>query len=155
MIPFTVEQIARVCHETICAIQAVTGDPLPAPPWESADPETRESTIASVGAVLEGASAEEIHAAWCRRMAAEGWRRGEHKDRTAKIHPNLIPFPELPQSAQVKDLAFAAIVQAMSGGSASWFRSLLLERAQEALAFERERADKAEAALAEFGTGVR
>lgn len=145
---FTVEQIARTCYDAIRAIQFATGDPLPAPPWESADPEMRESTMASVSAVLEGASAEELHAGWCRRKAHDGWRRGEHKDPIAKIHPNLVPWPELPWPAQVKDLVFIAIVQAMSGEGA-WFHSLLLGRAQEALAFERERADKAEAALGE------
>lgn len=154
----SLEQIARVCHEAIRAIQAITADPFPSPSWESADQEARESTITSVNAVLEGASAEGLHAVWCRGKAAGGWRRGEHKNPDAKTHPSLVPYGELPESERVKDLVFIAVVQAMSGKSPAWFRSLLLERAQEAIAFERERADRAEAKLAELGAtagGVR
>jgi len=112
---FAVEDIARVCHDTIRAIQVITGDPLPAPPWESAGQEMRESTIASVQAVLGGASAEELHAHWCRRKAARGWRRGEFKSEEAKTHPGLVPFADLPESERVKDRVFGAIVAAMSG----------------------------------------
>jgi hypothetical protein len=114
----------------------------------------RESAITSVQAVLDGADAEELHAVWCRGKAAEGWRRGEFKDPAARIHPDLVPFGELPQAAQVKDRLFVAIVREMSGESPAWFRSLLLERAQEAIAFERERAEKAEAKAARYENAI-
>jgi hypothetical protein len=51
-------------------------------------------------------------------MAAEGWRRGEHKSAADRTHPALVPYAELPESQRVKDAVFAAIVRAMTAAAA-------------------------------------
>jgi hypothetical protein len=144
---YTPEQIARVCHAANTELQALANDPSPSVPWDSEPEEIRQATIAGVEAALRGESPEQLHAEWCRNKAAQGWRRGEHKNEEAKTHPSLVPFGELPESERIKDAVLGAIVKAMSGEEPHACGPLL-ERAQEALAFERERADKAEANLA-------
>jgi hypothetical protein len=151
--PFTVEQIASVCHTANTRLQALAGDPSPSVPWDSESEEIRQSAIAGVEAALRGVTPEELHAEWCRNKAAQGWRRGEFKDAQARTHPCLVPYADLPGSERVKDAVFGAIVAAMSGGE-HHACGPLLERAQEALAFERERADAAEAKAARYENGI-
>jgi hypothetical protein len=152
--PFTVEQIASVCHTANTRLQALAGDPSPSVPWDSESEEIRQSAIAGVEAALKGVTPEELHAEWAKNKAAAGWRRGEFKDAQAKTHPCLVPYGDLPESERVKDAVFGAVVAAMSGEEPHACGPLL-ERAQEAVAFERERADKAEAELGALGDGTR
>jgi hypothetical protein len=144
--PCTAEQIARVCHAANTELQRLFGDPSPSVLWDDEPEEIRQTTIAGVEAALRGESPEELHAEWCRNKAAQGWRRGEFKDAEAKTHPCLVPYDELPASERLKDAVFGAIVTAMTGEEPHACGPLL-ERAQEALAFERERAEKAEEKL--------
>lgn len=146
---YSTEAIARVCHAANIELQRQAGDPAPSVPWDSETDEIRQSAISGVEAALKGVTPEELHAEWCRNKAAAGWRRGEFKDAELKIHPCLVPYGELPESERVKDRVFGAIVAAMSGGEAHACGPLL-ERAQEALVFERERADAAEAKVAKY-----
>jgi hypothetical protein len=144
---YTPEQIARVCHAANTELQALANDPFPSLPWDSEPDEIRETTIAGVEAALKGVTPEELHAEWAKNKAAAGWRRGEFKDAQAKTHPCLVPYGDLPESERVKDAVFGAVVAAMSGEEPHACGPLL-ERAQEAVAFERERAAAADGKLA-------
>lgn len=108
------EDIARVAHEANRAWQHVTRDPAPSPPWDEAPAWQRESAITGVRQVLAGASAEELHDAWCRHKEDGGWRYGPVKDQAAKTHPCLVPYSELPEEQRQKDTLFAAICAALN-----------------------------------------
>ena len=48
-------------------------------------------------------SPEEEHDNWMRFKLADGWKYGKVKDETAKTHPDILPFEELPEIEQRKD----------------------------------------------------
>lgn len=108
------ETIARVCHEANRAFQLETGDPQPSPSWDEAPGWQRLSALEGVEKALDGASPEELHEAWCEFKRAHGWQHGEVKDETAKTHPCLVPYEQLPEDQRIKDDLFEAIVTALS-----------------------------------------
>lgn len=110
----TPEEIARVAHEANRAWQYVSGDPAPSPQWEEAPEWQRSSAVDGVRQVLAGASGAVLHDAWCAHKRAEGWRYGPEKDASAKTHPCLVPYGELPLEQRRKDDLFAAVVAALS-----------------------------------------
>lgn len=111
---YTDEEIARVVHEANRALQAVDGDECPSPPWASEDPAVQALTVHGVALARAGASPEELHEAWCDGKRAQGWTYGEVKDRTARTHPCLVPYRELPERQQAKDRLLRAIAAALT-----------------------------------------
>jgi hypothetical protein len=111
------DEIARVCHEANRALQIIQNDPaIPvSAPWNSLDPETRQSAIDGVLFRIEHpeTTTERSHQNWCDFKLANGWRVGPVKDEALKEHPLLVPFSELPESQRVKDTLFIAIVDAL------------------------------------------
>lgn len=107
------EEIARVCHEANSAYCALIGDPCLAP-WSLLDYDTQQSIIKGVNFTLsQAATPESQHEAWRQTRIGQGWQLGPVLDREQKIHPNLIPYRELPAAQQVKDRLFMAIVHAL------------------------------------------
>ncbi|MFJ8923854.1 RyR domain-containing protein [Streptomyces sp. NPDC102415] len=106
--------IARVCHDANRAWQIATGDPNVSPLWDDAPEWQRASAIDGVRHAQNGATAEQLHQAWCDYKAADGWAHGSVKDETAKTHPCLVPYSELPPEQLRKDDLFAAIVAALT-----------------------------------------
>ncbi|WP_331723363.1 RyR domain-containing protein [Streptomyces atratus] len=113
----TPEEIARVCHEANRAWQLVTGDPSPSPEWPDAPDWQRASAVAGVRHAQSGASAEQLHAAWCEDKDSDGWRYGPAKDEVARTHPCLVPYSDPPDEQRRKDHLFAAIVAALTEGA--------------------------------------
>jgi hypothetical protein len=110
----TVADVARVCHETNRALQAVTGDPAPSPEWAEAEQWQRDSAIDGVQHALNGASPAEQHEAWCDFKRADGWTYGPVKDAAAKTHPCLVDYAQLDAGQKAKDAAFVAVVAALA-----------------------------------------
>lgn len=108
----TPEQIARVVHEANRAVQVEQGDPsIPVSPhWDHLDAETRASAVDGVRGVLAGNTPEQSHEGWLQFKIAHGWTLGPVKDEAKKEHPLLVPYVDLPESQQVKDHLFVAIV---------------------------------------------
>ena len=52
---------------------------------------------------------EQNHDNWMRMKIAQGWVYGENKDFDKKTHPDLVPFNELPEVEQRKDINDATI----------------------------------------------
>lgn len=46
---------------------------------------------------------EAEHNRWCAYMYFKGWRQGDQRDDKLKIHPDLIPYEQLDESAKKKD----------------------------------------------------
>ncbi|MDI9872744.1 RyR domain-containing protein [Flectobacillus roseus] len=53
------------------------------------------------------------HNSWMQEKIDSGWVYGQTKDTKAKTHPCLIPFKQLPEFQQKKDVLFCAIVDAL------------------------------------------
>ena len=47
--------------------------------------------------------AENTHDLWAMQRMAEGWRYGPRRDDTAKEHPDLVPYGDLPDSEKEYD----------------------------------------------------
>lgn len=111
----TAEEIARVAHEANRAWQIVTGDPQPSPPWDEAPEWQRASAVDGVRHAQNGATAEQLHEAWCDYKRADGWTHGPTKDPEARTHPCLVPYEELDEAQHRKDALFQAVVMALTG----------------------------------------
>lgn len=85
-------------------------------PWGLAEDWQRESAIAGVKFALDNpnAPASAQHDAWSADKRAAGWTYGPVKDATAKTHPCLVAFEDLPPEQQAKDWLFKATVRALA-----------------------------------------
>lgn len=108
-------QIARVVHEANRALQIEQADPtIPiSASWDDTDPETQRSAVEGVQGVLNGNTPEQSHDGWMQFKIEHGWELGPVKDEATKQHPLLVPYDELPESQQIKDHLFVAIVNAL------------------------------------------
>jgi hypothetical protein len=56
-------------------------------------------------------SPEELHDDWVRAYEKMGWKYGPVRDREAKTHPDMVPFDQLEQREQDKDVIFIALCE--------------------------------------------
>lgn len=49
--------------------------------------------------------AKNVHEVWAHNRISEGWTHGPERDDTARTHPCLIPYEELPESEKEYDRA--------------------------------------------------
>lgn len=110
---FSLDDIARVCHEVNRGVQIATGDPAVSPRWDAAPGWQRQAALAGVAQALAGDSPEQLHESWCKVKRAEGWAYGEVKDAEVKTHPCLVPYAELPTEQRLKDRLFLAVVHTL------------------------------------------
>ena len=110
----TVEQIARVCHETNKGWCEANGDNTQAS-WSEAPDWQRSSAINGVYFHMQNPDAGDsaTHDSWMKEKVEAGWVYGEIKDPEAKTHHCIVPFEELPVEQQVKDKLFRTIVHAL------------------------------------------
>jgi len=109
-----IEAIARVCHEANRAWCEANND-YSQKPWDEAEEWQRNSALAGVRFARANPDARDSaqHDAWSRDKIRDGWTYGAVKDASAKTHPCLVPFGELPHFQQAKDRLFKAIVGAL------------------------------------------
>lgn len=110
----TIEDVARICHETNRAYCAALGDDSQ-PPWEDAPDWQRTSATNGVMARMGDPTlpASSSHDAWTKEKLEAGWGWGPVKDPAKKEHPCLVPFDELPLDQQAKDHLFVGVVDAL------------------------------------------
>ena len=110
----TVEDIAKVCHETNKAWCEVNGDSSQKS-WGSAEQWQRDSAIKGVEFSIANPNAPDSaqHDEWMRDKINDGWRYGPIKDPAAKLHPCIVQFDQLPVFQQKKDALFQAIVKTL------------------------------------------
>lgn len=107
--------IAKVVHQANQAFRSVLGQD-PGPDWTQCSDEQQHTTMLGVEAVLDDnrISAADLHENWAKDMTDKGWTHGPVKDATAKTHPCLVPYHELPPYERYKDKMFRAIVNALA-----------------------------------------
>lgn len=105
--------IAQICHDANTSLCHAIGEP--ASYWERAPAWQQESALRGVAYALDhpDATPEFQHNAWLADKVMDGWTYGPVKDATAKTHPCMVPYPQLPPAQQAKDHLFLAIVQAL------------------------------------------
>lgn len=110
-----IEQIAQVCHEINRAYCMSIGDQSQAT-WELAPQWQKDSAINGVIFHLShpDASASASHESWMQQKINDGWKYGDLKDETLKIHPCIVPFEQLPPAQQAKDWLFRQTVHSLS-----------------------------------------
>jgi hypothetical protein len=103
---------ARFVYEG-ARLQAIAVDaPVVPEPWSEREAPFREQFLEVIGRQCgpdRSHSPAGLHDDWVRAYEAMGWRYGEHRDREAKTHPDMVPFGELEQREQDKDAVFMAL----------------------------------------------
>jgi RyR domain len=112
----SVEEIAKVCHETNRAYCLSQGDASQMP-WEQAPEWQKESCIKGVLFHLEHPNSKpsDSHESWLKEKLSTGWKYGPAKDPDKKEHPCCVPFEQLPKDQQAKDFLFITIVRQLVG----------------------------------------
>ena len=84
-------------------------------PWEEAEQWQKDSAMKGVSFAIRNPDApvSAQHDAWSADKVADGWIYGPVKDATAKTHPCLVPFDDLPPEQKAKDHLFKAVVRTM------------------------------------------
>jgi hypothetical protein len=118
---FTIEQIARVCHEANRGLCEAIGD-MSQKPWEEAPDWQKDSAIGGVKFHLDAAasgitpSASMGHDAWLADKIKDGWKFGPVKNAETKEHPCIVPYDVLPFEQRMKDYLFSDIVDSFLNG---------------------------------------
>lgn len=110
----TIEQIAKVCHDTNKSYCETIGDNSQKS-WEEAEAWQKDSAIKGVQYRIENpnAPASAQHDAWMYDKVKSGWQRGEVKDAEKKTHPCIVSYEQLPKEQKLKDKLFINIVDAL------------------------------------------
>lgn len=105
--------VAQICHEANRAFCLLNGDPA-LPNWGKLPEELQRSCLSGVLFTIANPEAGDSasHESWAAERMGQGWVYGPTLDRDAKIHPNLVPFDQLPREQQFKDRLFRTIVLA-------------------------------------------
>jgi len=101
--------IAKLCHNVNRAYMQAMGD-YSEEHWFNAPDWKKENAINGVQyhLILEREPSD-LHETWLILKESEGWKFGETKDSELKLHPNMLPFDQLPKYQQAKDFIFKAI----------------------------------------------
>ena len=102
--------IAEICHEAN-KVYCESIDDFSQDHWQYTGQWQKDSAIDGVKFHLENdTTPEDSHENWMKHKLAEGWRYGSDKDVERKLHPCLVPFNNLPEEQQFKDVLFHGIV---------------------------------------------
>lgn len=112
--------VAQICHEANRAFCAFNGDPT-LPTWDNLPEDLQRSCLRGVLFTIGNMDAGDAasHDAWSAERLGQGWQYGPTLDRDAKIHPNLVPFDQLPREQQFKDRLFRTIILAATAAGNS------------------------------------
>jgi len=104
-----VEACARVGYEVYR-----TGFDDPAKlEWDAAEEDDRKVARDMAVVVLSGITPEQEHARWLARKADEGWSLGA-LDEERRLHPNMVPYEQLPDGQRLLDRLFVAAVTSVA-----------------------------------------
>lgn len=107
------KQAARLAHEANRAYCESIGD-TSQQAWEHAPEWQKASALNGVLAIAVNPdmTPEQCHQNWSAMKVAEGWVYGDVKDETARTHPCLVAYDQLPAEQRIKDIIFGSVVRA-------------------------------------------
>lgn len=110
----TVQNVARICHETNRAYCVAQGDNSQ-PQWETAPDWQKQSAINGVIFHRNNPDATPAasHDSWLEEKLRAGWVYGAEKNPERKEHPCCVRFDRLPPEQQAKDRLFKGIIDAL------------------------------------------
>lgn len=104
-----VTAIAAACHEQNRAWCLAHGDESQTH-WSEAPDWQKESAVAGVESALVDPRPEVSHERWLEHKQEDGWVYGPVKDVSAKTHPCMVPYGDLPEEQKRKDHLFVSMV---------------------------------------------
>lgn len=109
-----VEHVSRACHQAIKSYCEEALNDSSQPDWEYTAKEVREATYSGVIFCLEHpeATQEQLHMNWKRDKIKAGWIYGPTKNETARMHPFITSYDQLPDGEKVKAEISLAVVDA-------------------------------------------
>ena len=113
--PERIEAIAQTAHAALRAWALAHGQ-ADIPEWQDAPEWMHTATREGVKFSLENpdADGEAHHRKWMAVKLGEGWRYGPEKSDTAKTHPLIVPYEDVPEWQRRKDVLIHAIVRALA-----------------------------------------
>jgi len=83
--------------------------------WDEAPEWQKESAMTGVQKIMDGeiVNYTDSHKSWMDQKVKNGWVYGNVKDARAKTHPCIVPFEDLPEEQQIKDLLFFKTVNVL------------------------------------------
>ena len=120
MYPFSLEFVAKLCHEANRAFCQSIGDHSQLP-WNEAPQWQKDSAEKGVDFHLEAdRQPSESHEQWMADKVADGWVYGEFKDAEKKTHPCIVPYEQLPVEQRSKDYIFKSIVDTFKNSNIAY-----------------------------------
>lgn len=113
-----IEACAKAAHEANRLYCASIGDHSQVA-WSDAPDWQKDSSRKGVVGALAGNTPEQAHESWLAEKRSAGWIYGTEKDPTAKTHPCMVPYADLPQEQRAKDAIFVAVVRAVADAIAT------------------------------------
>ena len=103
----TDEDLARICHEAHLALRIGLNSSADDMHFDALPQERKDLVTNQVRMFREGKSLAEVHQAWVEWMLERSWRlplctEPSLRDTVRKIHPNLVPYDDLPVEEQAK-----------------------------------------------------
>lgn len=113
-----IERIARGTHNMLMHYCKLSGD-YGLTEWEDASEQQQADTIRMVKGFLAGGKLPAAeHAEWYAKKVAQGYVHGpvrnDDKDKGPLTNPNLLPYPQLPVYAQMKNILLPTVVFALA-----------------------------------------
>lgn len=108
-------QIAKIAYEVNRTYCSAIGDFI-SKPWGTVKPDIKATCINRVESCRanKDITPEESHINWMGHKLQNGWVYGESKDEEKKIHPNLVPYRDLPVQQKAKYSIFKGLVNQLS-----------------------------------------
>jgi hypothetical protein len=125
--------IAEIAHEQNRIYCESIGDDSQ-PLWMEAPDWQKESALNGVNAIADGVitGPEGSHKNWLAEKVKEGWVYGPEKDPEAKEHPCCVPFEELSEEMQFKDILFFDTVTSLINSTRTFKNRLQAETGKDA-----------------------
>lgn len=107
-------KIAEMAYEVNRAYRRKLGQ-TPTPPWSDLTLPQREGYCNGVEFLLAypNAPLNAQHDNWLQGKQLTGWSYGKVYDPEKKLHPNIVPWEQLPAEEQEKDRLFRRVVEAL------------------------------------------
>jgi hypothetical protein len=107
-----VSSLAKLIHKCVGTIPRIDGSKPPK--WSKLSFEDKQLSYRAIINILNNYpkfTPEDAHEVWMKAKINQGWKYGEQYNETAKLHPSIVPYDELPDSEKLKDEIWASLIK--------------------------------------------